>query len=62
MNSRTRIGVLQTQRLQLTTSLHASIRILRDDAQGLTRFLEEQAAETPALALEASLANGPGQP
>jgi RNA polymerase sigma-54 factor len=55
MTSRTRIGVLQTQRLQLTMSLHASIRILRDDAQGLTRFLEEQAAETPALALEASL-------
>ncbi len=52
MNSRTRIGVLQSQRLQLTTSLHASLSILRDDAEGLTRFLEEQSAETPALALD----------
>jgi RNA polymerase sigma-54 factor len=52
MKSRTRIGVVQTQRLQLTTSLRASLRVLREDAEGLSRLLEEQAAEIPALALE----------
>lgn len=52
MEYRTRIGVVQTQRLQLTTSLHASLRVLRADAAGLARYLEEQAAETPALMVE----------
>ncbi len=51
MATGTRIGVLQSQRLRLTTSLHASLRVLRTDAAGLSRFLEEQAAETPALNL-----------
>jgi RNA polymerase sigma-54 factor len=51
MKSRSRISVQQTQRLTLTTTLAASIRVLRADAQGLSRYLEEQAAENPALVL-----------
>ncbi|MES2432845.1 MAG: RNA polymerase factor sigma-54 [Pseudomonadota bacterium] len=47
-----RIGLTQTQRLELNTSLQASIAILRTDAAGLTRYLEEQAAENPHLRLE----------
>jgi len=37
--------------LKLTTGLQASLRVLRSDAQGLTRYLEEQAAENPHLML-----------
>ncbi len=51
MSTGTRISVAQTQRLRLTPSLHASMQVLRVDAAGLARFLEEQAAETPALGL-----------
>jgi RNA polymerase sigma-54 factor len=51
MKSRTRISVQATQRLTLTPTLASSIRILRADAQGLSRYLEEQAAENPALVL-----------
>ncbi|MBA3911745.1 MAG: RNA polymerase sigma-54 factor [Rhodobacter sp.] len=51
MKSRTRISIQQTQRLKLTMGLAASIRILRSDAQGLSRYLEEQAAENPQLKL-----------
>lgn len=51
MKSRTRISIQQTQRLKLTTGLATSIRILRSDAQGLSRYLEEQAAENPQLVL-----------
>lgn len=51
MKSRTRIGVTQTQRLALSTSLHTALRVLRADAGGLARYLEEQAAEIPALVL-----------
>ena len=40
-----------TQRLTLTLALQASIRVLKADAAGLTRYLEEQAAENPALRL-----------
>ncbi|HEX9856861.1 MAG TPA: RNA polymerase factor sigma-54, partial [Paracoccaceae bacterium] len=57
MKSRTRLGphlgIAQTQRLQLNLGLAASIQVLRADASGLTRYLEEQAAENPCLALEA---------
>ena len=49
MASRQGIKVTATQRLQLTMALQASIRVLRADAAGLTRYLEEQAAENPAL-------------
>ena len=52
MKSRTRIGVTQSQRLQLSLGLSASLRVLRADAAGLTRYLEEQAAENPALILQ----------
>ncbi|MDX5393481.1 MAG: hypothetical protein LPJ86_06625 [Caulobacteraceae bacterium] len=51
MKSRSRISVQQTQRLTLTTKLATSIRILRADAAGLSRYLEEQAAENPQLLL-----------
>ena len=43
--------VTQIQRLQLNTALQVSIKVLRADAAGLTRFLEEQAAENPHLRL-----------
>lgn len=46
------IKVTQSQRLQLNTSLQASIRLLRADASGLSRYLEEQAAENPAIRLD----------
>ncbi len=51
MPTRSRITIAQTQRLSLNPALAASIRVLRSDAAGLTRFLEEQAAENPALVL-----------
>lgn len=51
MASRQGIKVTATQRLQLSMQLQASIRMLRADAAGLTRYLEEQAAENPALVL-----------
>lgn len=51
MKSRSRITIQQTQRLTLTTSLATSIKILRSDAEGLSRYLEEQAAENPSLQL-----------
>ncbi|MBL4918808.1 RNA polymerase factor sigma-54 [Szabonella alba] len=41
----------QSQRLQLSAGLASSIRILRHDANGLNRYLEEQAAENPHLLL-----------
>lgn len=49
MATGTRIGVTATQKLRLTASLQASLRVLRADALGLARYLEEQAAEIPAL-------------
>ena len=51
MTQAPRMTVTQTQRLQLNLGLHAAIRMLRADAAGLTRFLEEQAAENPHLKL-----------
>ena len=52
MKSRQRLSVTQTQTLSLTTGLLASIKMLRTDAAGLTRYLDEHAAENPYLALE----------
>jgi RNA polymerase sigma-54 factor len=52
------LGLTQTQRLALNTSLQASISILRSDAAGLTRYLEEQAAENPHLRLDPPPAPG----
>jgi RNA polymerase sigma-54 factor len=51
LKSSSRISVQQTQRMALTTGLAASIRILRADAAGLSRYLEEQAAENPQIIL-----------
>ena len=51
MKPASRISIQQTQRLKLTTGLHTALRMLRSDAQGLTRYLEEQAAENPQLVL-----------
>jgi RNA polymerase sigma-54 factor len=51
MKSRPCISIEQTQRLKLTVGLATSIRILRSDALGLARYLEEQAAENPQLVL-----------
>lgn len=51
MSQRQRIVIAQQQRLALNSSLHASIRLLRSDTAGLTRYLEEQAAENPHLKL-----------
>ena len=56
MTSRQRLSVTQTQKLSLTTGLIASIRMLRTDAAGLTRYLEEHAAENPYLALDRPVA------
>jgi len=56
MKSRTRISIAQTQRLQLNLGLTASIRILQSDAIGLTRYLEEQAADNPHLVLTRTVA------
>lgn len=51
MKSRNRISVHQTQRMTLTTGLATSIRILRTDAAGLSRYLEEAAVENPQIIL-----------
>ncbi len=51
MKSRNRITIQQTQRLTLTASLATSMKILRSDAEGLSRYLEEQAAENPSLVI-----------
>ncbi|OYX25001.1 MAG: RNA polymerase sigma-54 factor [Rhodobacterales bacterium 32-66-7] len=56
MKSRSRISIAQTQRLQLTLGLAASIRVLHSDAAGLSRYLEEQAAENPHLVLTPTVA------
>jgi RNA polymerase sigma-54 factor len=51
MNTRQRLTVTATQRLALNTALMASLRVLKADAAGLTRYLEETAAENPSLIL-----------
>lgn len=51
MNSRTGMRVSQTHRLALTSSLRTVLRVLKMDAAGLVRYLEEQAADLPALTL-----------
>lgn len=51
MKVRSKMTVTPTQRLQLSTGLQAALQVLRADAAGLAQYLEEQAAETPALTL-----------
>ena len=43
-----------TQKLALNAQLATSIRVLRFDASGLTRYLEEQAGQNPHLALSSA--------
>ena len=50
-STRQSISVTQTQKLALNTSLFSAITLLRCDASGLTRYLEEQAAANPHLRL-----------
>jgi RNA polymerase sigma-54 factor len=52
MSQRPRTEIRQTQRLELSLGLAASIRVLRQDASGLTLYLEEQSAQNPWLRLE----------
>ncbi len=54
MKSRQRIGVTQTQQLRLNMGLRTAIQLLQADAAGLTRYLEEQAADNPHLSLRRS--------
>ena len=61
MSQRQRIQIAQKQRLALNSSLQASIRLLRSDTAGLTRYLEEQAAENPHLRLIAPDAPAVGE-
>ena len=61
MSQRPRITVTQSQRLQLNLGLQASIQLLRTDAAGLTRYLEEAAAENPALVLAPPPPPAPGE-
>jgi RNA polymerase sigma-54 factor len=44
----------QTQNLQLNTGLAAALQVLRFDASGLTRYLEEQAAINPYVVVTAA--------
>ncbi|PZQ96570.1 MAG: RNA polymerase sigma-54 factor [Cereibacter sphaeroides] len=50
--ARQRIGLQQSQRLQINPALATSIELMRMDAGGLTRFLEEQAGRNPFLEIE----------
>lgn len=61
MKSRQRIGLSQTQRLQLNLGLATSIRILGLAATDLAHYMEEQAAANPALALRPPPDPAPGE-
>lgn len=52
MTVRQGISQRTTQRLSLNAGLISSIRLLKSDASGLSRYLEEQAADNPYLVLE----------
>lgn len=53
MKDRARIALAPTQRLALTPGLVAALRILATDAAGLTRYLQDEARDNPALELSA---------
>lgn len=55
MKARTFLGVTQSQRLALSGSLHTALQILRMDAGALSAYLEDQAAELPALTTSPAL-------
>jgi RNA polymerase sigma-54 factor len=52
MKPRVRTDLRTSQQLRLTVGLTTAIRILRYDASGLARYLDEQAAENPFLRLD----------
>lgn len=58
MKARSKLTVSPSQRLQLSAGLQAALNVLRADATSLTEYLEEQAAETPALSLQTVLPAG----
>jgi RNA polymerase sigma-54 factor len=49
MITRPRLSITTTQRLALNTTLTTALTMLKADAAGLTRYLEEAAAENPSL-------------
>jgi RNA polymerase sigma-54 factor len=49
MTTRPRLTITTTQRLALNTTLSTSLNMLKADAAGLTRYLEEAASENPSL-------------
>jgi RNA polymerase sigma-54 factor len=53
MAGRQRIGLSQNQRPQLTAGLQTAMTLLRMDAGGLTRYLEEKACTNAFLSVEA---------
>ncbi len=60
MSQSPRLSITQSQRLQLNLGLHTAIRLLHTDAAGLTRYLQEVAAENPALHLAPPPQPAPG--
>ncbi len=62
MSSPGHLGIrqTQTQRLALNNQLMTALGVLRSDAAGLTRFLEEQAAQNPHLRLIPAPPPAPG--
>ena len=52
------LAIKQSQRLALNGTLGASIQLLRTDAAGLTKYLEDQAAANPHLRLDPPPAPG----
>ncbi len=53
MSGRARTGLRMAPGLGLNAGLAAGVRVLAEDSWGLTRLLEEQAAQNPALVLGA---------
>jgi RNA polymerase sigma-54 factor len=49
MTTRPRLTITTTQRLALNTTLSAALNMLKADAAGLTRYLEEAASDNPSL-------------
>ena len=60
MTGRQSTQLQMSTQLRLNTGLAIAIRVLRYDASGLTRYLEEQAAENPNLSL-VSVDPAPGE-
>lgn len=52
MTQRNRTNMVQAQKLRLTQNLTTAMRLLQFDAASLTRYLEEQATDNPAIRLD----------